>query len=214
MLASIFALAWGCSSFRTYYSEYSTQANLFPGAGNNSKRLPVAEHGKSTGEKALPPASGPPAPSTEEADRARAAAEAMAESNKAAAASAAALKASEEAAKAAREASEAAARVAASPSPSAQSTPAELMLSYGEAGETQNRQHVAEMLEKLNQRLATIDRKSLTADGLSRTELAEKFLQGAQKAFVSGSYAEAGSLAAKASTILAPVAGTTRAAPQ
>jgi hypothetical protein len=87
------------------------------------------------------------------------------------------------------------------------------MLSYGEAGEVQDRRHVAETLEKLNRKLTTLDRKNLTADGLSRTDLAEKFLQEAQKAFGDGSYAEAGSLAAKASTILAPVAGNTPTPP-
>ena len=159
-------------------------------------------------------ASGSATPGSADTDQTRAAAQAMAESNKAAAASAAALKASEEAAKAAEEASKAAARAAVSPSPSAQPTPTQFMLSYGGAGQVQDRRHVAETLERLNRKLTTIDRKSLTADGLSRTALAEKFLQLAQKAFVDGSYAEAGSLADKASTVLAPVAGNTQAAPQ
>jgi len=137
----------------------------------------------------------------------QAVAEAVADSNKAAIASAAAVKASEEAAQAAAEASKAAARAAGQPSPSAQATPSQLMLSStSDVVAEQQRQHVAESLEKLNLQLGKTDRQKLDPDGQSRFDLAKTFLQSAQKAFTDGSYAEADSLATKASTILAPLA--------
>jgi hypothetical protein len=137
-----------------------------------------------------------------ENDRTRAAAEA-------AAASAVALKASEEAAKAAAEASRAAAHAAGTASPLAQPTSAPPMLSStNKTNQEPERQHAAKMIEALNRAMRAIHRQSLDADGQSRKEVGKIFLQSAQKALAEGSYAEAVSLADKASMMIAPLAAT------
>ncbi len=137
-----------------------------------------------------------------ENERTRAAAEAVA-------ASAVAVKASEEAARAAAEASRAAARAAGTASPLAQPTPAPPTLSStNRIDQESERQHAAKMIEALNQAMRAIHLQSLDADGQSRKKVGEIFLQSAQKALAEGSYAEAASLADKASMTIAPLAAT------
>lgn len=207
---SLLVLTCGCSTPKAYYSENSAPANERPVEDKPPRQLPAVERTESTTEKKPQPA--PVAAITPNAlgrDRERAAAEAIVQSNRAAAASAIALKASAEAAKAAAEASRAAARASGVVSPSAPPTPAQLTLSStGEADRAHERQRVAGMIKGINRALQTIDRQRQTADGLNRTALAEKFLQSAQKAFADGSYAEAGSLASKASMMIAPLTTT------
>jgi hypothetical protein len=132
------------------------------------------------------------------------------ETGRAAQARAMALKASQEAAKAAAEAAKAA--ELAGVTPSAQRTPAApaplVLSSSGEAGPFDERRHSADMINSLSRSLQRVPRKGLNADGSNRVELAQKFLQGAQKAFADASYAEAEGLARKGSSMLSPLIKT------
>lgn len=204
MLAGVALLAFGCGTLKTYFSRYSGPSKKsVVEEGHTFTHLPPAEQIESVTEKNRTALSQPAStPAASENDRTRAAAEAVA-------ASAAALRASEEAAKAAAEASRAAARAAGTAAPLAQPTPAPPMLSStNKADQEPERQHAAEMIKALNRAMRAVDRQNLGADGQSRKELAEKFLQSAQKAFAEGNYTEALSLADKASIMIAPLTTT------
>jgi hypothetical protein len=67
------------------------------------------------------------------------------------------------------------------------------------------------MIAALNRAMRAIHRQSLDTNGQSRKDVGEIFLQSAQKAFAEGSYAEATSLADKASMMIAPLPATPNA---
>jgi hypothetical protein len=76
-----------------------------------------------------------------------------------------------------------------------------MLFSTNKTNQERERQHAAKMIEALNRAMRAIQRQGLDVDG-----------QSAQKAFAEGSYAEAVSLADKASMVIAPLAATPAAA--
>jgi hypothetical protein len=158
------------------------------------------------------------------ASKQQAAAEALRASLKAQSAAAAATKASEQALEASKEAAQAAARAGnGSPaagtsiplSESAKPAAAEpggssstvILSSASDGTGEQNRAQTEERIRRLDQSIAKIDPTTLDADAAQRKELAERFVQGAQKALLQNDYLEANSLAKKASVMLAPLIG-------
>jgi hypothetical protein len=203
-LASVTLLVCGCATLKTDYSKYSSLLhNDAIEESETSRRWPPAERTERVADKIAPQVSPPSSePAASKVDRTNAAAEA-------AAASAVASKAAEEAAKAATEASRAAARAAGAASPLAQPTlPPPVLSSSDKVDQEPERQHAADKIEALSNALRTIDHQSLSADRQGRVALGEQFLQSAQKALAQGSYAEAASLADKASMMIGPAAAT------
>ena len=193
--ASLLALVCGCGASSVESPPSPTAASHLPVDQEAPSYVPAAA-----------PTTVADIPHPPKRDRASAAAEAIAESNRATAASAIALKASQEAAQAAAQAEKAAVRAAGLATPSSQPTAAQTVLYSTEQPDgAGNRQQIAKTIERLDQTLQSIDRNAQTSDGLNRVALAKKFLQSAHEAFAEGSYSEARSLAHKAATMIAPL---------
>lgn len=133
-----------------------------------------------------------------------------------------AKRASEEAAEASREAMEAASRAnggspaatlptsSVNPAPPAQQStaPPIVLSSADQATDQKNRASTVNAIQKLNQAMKKINRATLDADGVQRTALADKLLEGARRALARKDEAAASSLVTKASVMLAPLIGS------
>ena len=208
-------MACGCGALQGYQAGAGSRPAPQAAVESNSKSLPAVASPENVPDMKIeraPLADSVSSTSSVQGNRASAAQQAIVDSNKAAAASALASKASADAARAAAAAAaaaQAAAQAAGTASPSAQATPTPLMLSATSQGPpAQERQHVSDLIDGVKRTITAIDQHPQSADGLRRVALAERFLKSAQQAFAEGSYAEAGSLADKASTMLAPLTAT------
>jgi len=215
----------GCSNFKAGGSFFESwrqwvagSAAPASGVGNGSAVRPSHATSIPNDQSAVESDSAaPPAASKEQA-----AAEALRASLKAQSAAEAAKKASEQALEASKEASKAAARAgSASPATGALGASSEsakpaatatsgsssivILSSAGDATGEQSRARTVELIRGLDQSIAKIDPTTLDSDAAKRRELAERLMQGAQKALLKNDYLEANSLAKKASVMLAPL---------
>jgi hypothetical protein len=223
-LLSLIALI-GCSNFGAGGSFFESRTprwvgSATPASGVSSAPAVRTSHARTTPNGQADLESDSTAPP--EASKQQAAAEALKASLKAQSAAAVAKKASEQALEASKEASQAAARAGnGSPAigtsiPSSESakpaatelggSPSSVILSSAsDDTDEQNRARTVELIRGLGQSLAKIVPATLDSDAAKRRQLAETFVQGAQKALLHNDYLEANSLAKKASVMLAPL---------